>query len=64
MLPLMLLFVDQYIIMDDWNDDAYGVIYDEHDRERTTSPNNSANNNCCGVPFIFAIIGLILVMLM
>lgn len=50
--------------MDDWNDDAYGVIYDEHDRERTTSPNNRANNNCCGVPFIFAIIGLILVMLM
>lgn len=60
----MLLFVDQYIIMDDWNDDAYGVIYDEHDLERTTSPNNSENNNCCGVPFIFAIIGLILVMLM
>ena len=50
--------------MDEWNDDAYGVIYDEQDRERTTKPSNNYNNACCSIPFVFAIIGLILVILM
>lgn len=51
--------------MDEWDDDAYIVIYDEQDRERTTKPsNNTKNNYCCGIPFIFLIIGLFLVILM
>ncbi len=53
------------IIMDEWDDDAYIVIYDEQDMERTTKPsNNTKNNYCCGIPFIFLIIGLFLVILM
>ena len=51
--------------MDEWDDDAYIVIYDEQDMERTTKPsNNTKNNYCCGIPLIFLIIGLFLVILM
>ena len=31
------------MIMDEWGDDAYDVIYDERDRERTVSPSNASS---------------------
>lgn len=45
--------------MDEWEDDAYPVIYDEQDRERSLSV---SNGSCCGGIFVFALVGLALVM--
>ncbi len=48
--------------MDEWGDDAYDVIYDERDRERTVRPSN-ASSGCCGGLFVFLVIGLVLVVM-
>ena len=57
-------------------DDAYGVIFDEQDHDRSlkeSSKNNTYSQNppqsnttyyCCGSLFIFALIGFILVILL
>ena len=61
--------------MDDL-DDAYGVIFDEQDHDRSLkessrntaySPTTTQSNTtyyCCGILFIFALIGFILVILL
>jgi len=49
--------------MDEWGDDAYDVIYDERDRERTVRTSNTSSG-CCGGLFVFLIIGLVLVVVM
>ena len=49
--------------MDEWGDDAYDVIYDERDRERTVRTSN-ASSGCCGGLIVFLVIGLVLVVVM
>ncbi|MBQ8016782.1 MAG: hypothetical protein IJ258_01620 [Methanobrevibacter sp.] len=48
--------------MDEWDDDAYGVIYDEHDRERSFKSSNGkpSGNSCCGSIFLIIMIGLVI----
>lgn len=46
-------------IMDGFDDDAYGAIYDEHDRERTDKPAYVSNYGCCGILPVFIVIAVI-----
>lgn len=52
--------------MDEWGDDAYGVIYDEQDRERDSKPStiNSSPIYCCPIIIVFAVISLIIAVLL
>ena len=49
--------------MDEWGDDAYDVIYDERDRERTVRTSNMSSG-CCGGLFVFLVIVLVLAIVM
>ena len=52
--------------MDEWGDDAYGVIYDEHDRERDSKPSNvnASPSYCCPILIVFAVIGFVIAILL
>ena len=41
--------------MDEWGDDAYAVIYDEQDRERSIK---TSSGSFCGGLFVFIRVGL------
>lgn len=49
--------------MDDWDEDAYGAIYDEHDRERKNKVSNTQSKPCFGILTVFVLIGLILLII-
>lgn len=51
------------MIMDEWGDDAYDVIYDGRDRERYVRP-SKASSGCCGGLFVFLVIGLVLALVL
>lgn len=50
--------------MDEWDDDAYTVIYDEQGRERTVSSNTGSDYTCCGVIVVFVVIAILVAVLL
>ena len=47
--------------MDEWDEDAYVVIYDEREKPRKTDV--AQNRPCCGILPVFIIVGVILTVL-